>query len=64
MNNGMKVWNIESSLERGNRATVKLWPAGCRYRMLRGPWHDTGNRDRDFYLSQVALQKRIAELWH
>jgi hypothetical protein len=63
-----QTWNSERSASKGVRATVKLWPtgqlkrAGMRYRMLRGMWHNTGVESRDYYLSHVGLQRRIAEL--
>ena len=61
-------WNVERNASKGARATVKLYPtgphkrAGMRYRMLRGEWQNTGNEERDYYLSHIGLQKRIREL--
>lgn len=55
-------WNIERSKTQGVRATVKVWPEGMRYRLMRGEWYNTGHEERDFYLSRVGLRKRIREL--
>ena len=61
-----KTWDIEAAPNKGHRATVKLWPTGRhkdqRYRMLRGPWYNTGNRSVDYYRSQTELQRRLADL--
>ncbi len=61
-------WNIERDARRGVRATVKVYPTGVqlvngmRYRMLRGPWMNSGNEMRDYYESQQALRLRVAAL--
>lgn len=63
-----QTWSLERSATKGARYTVKLWPtgalkrAGMRYRMLRGEWHNTGVEGRDAYLSQMGLQRRVAEI--
>ena len=63
-----QTWSLERSEQKGVRYTVKLWPtgahkrAGMRYRMLRGEWHNSGIEDRDTYLSQLGVQKRVREL--
>ena len=63
-----QTWALERSEQKGVRYTVKLWPtgphkrAGMRYRMLRGDWQKSGNERRDAYLSQMGLQRRVAEL--
>ena len=63
-----QTWLLERNQKKGVRYAVKLWTtgahkrAGMRYRMLRGKWHKTGLEGRDAYLSQIGLQKRVAEL--
>lgn len=63
-----QTWSMERDESKGVRSTVKLWPTGkhkrlgMRYRMLKGEWHNTGNEQRDAYLSQMGLQRRVAEL--
>lgn len=63
-----QTWSIERHAQKGVRYTVKLWPTGAhkraemRYRMLRGEWHNSGLELRDAYLSQMGLQRRVAEL--
>jgi hypothetical protein len=69
-NNAMahETWNIERHIEKGVRATVKVYPTGTaksngmRYRMLRGPWENTGKEHRDYYASQMELRVRLAAL--
>lgn len=62
-----QTWSSEKGA-RGLRACVKVWPtgalkaAGMRYRMLRGPWENSGNEVRDLYVSSVALQRRLAAI--
>ncbi len=61
-------WSLESDPEKGNRSTVRIKPTeqarrmGVRPRQLRGPWMNTGNPQRDEYLSSERLKERLAAI--
>lgn len=58
-----QTWDVETDPARGHRATVKVRPTSRhpeqRYRMLRGDWYNTGNKQTDYYLSQNELRERV-----
>lgn len=62
-----QAWSSETS-HAGVRALVKVWPdsklksVGMRFRILRGPWENSGNEARDYYVSSQALRRRLAEI--